>query len=143
MIFTYIIIDIQDLVKNQAEQQHMITQMKQKISRLSKKTLKDYIPISQELLVKKCLQFGGTSHTVFKLAETILLDENYDDAAVAALSGMISKQIDAHLNNTKEAGCRTWTRKYLMTLKSQHKGFAGNLREFTKMVDDLLRFSSV
>lgn len=114
--------------------------MKLKVLRLSKKTLKDYVPICQELLVKKCLQFGGTSSNVLNLAETILMDENYDDAAVAALSRTISNQIEAHLN--QQTGCRAWTRKYLMTLKSQHKCFAGNLKEFTKMVEDLLRFVS-
>lgn len=119
--------------------QDVIRMLEAKNAKLtSRKSVKDFTPIPHDKLVKKCLQFAETCQTTLKMAEAILVDENFDENAVLNLSPRVSKQIESHLNG--EPGYRAWNSKYLLQYKHKYKCFPkDDGAKFDKMVTDLLR----
>lgn len=125
-------LDAGDKARKGFEEQIKI--LEEKLESVSQKRSKDFTQFEKDDLVKKCLQLATGSRDLLNLAQSILRSENYMEAAVINCAPRLVDQIRMHLSN--KHGCRTWTRKYLLTLRN-NRCFAG-YKEFEKTVDHLL-----
>lgn len=108
-----------------------------KIEKFVKIPLAGYTTISDDALVKKCLELAGEAQTIQALSIRILINCNYDEDVVELKKTELFDRIDRHLNSKDDPV--PWNRRYLL---KQAKKIRTGVEDWSQLVDDLLKFKT-
>lgn len=112
--------------------------LRKQILRNSKKSLDDYVWLSEDRLTLKCLELAGDVGSIDALAERVLRKENYDENVVLLKRDELVERIDSHLNCAEDP--ITWNRQFLLKfIKKKYKDQVPT-RDQSDSVDHLLKF---
>lgn len=122
--------EIEAFKKQLEEKETTVQELEKQLLSLTKKPLAEFVTLSHDELLLKCLQLSADSRSTDSLGERILRDLNYDDEVVDMKRQEVTLRIDQHLRDQ-------WDAKFL-------KGFAkkrlsGRTKTPVEFSNDLLK----